>query len=148
MRWECEIQRVEVTFSNNAEWGHTLHSVLVAGQPIDLHTVCRQPGEDPLPCMWQLLSYRGARRPKITTQSSLSTQSRLFCRKATGTSGSHWLLHLLRTFGKYFLLSKVCDKYLVALWAFGVKIFGNEWLIVLGLWWATWTSRVCSLNIG
>lgn len=58
---------------------------------------------------------------------------RLFCRKATGTSGSHWLLHLLRTFGKYFLLSKVCDKYLVALWAFGVKIFGNEWLIVLGL---------------
>lgn len=147
MRWECEIQRVEVTFSNNAEWGDTLHSVLVTGQPIDLHTNS-QVRILYLACGRQLLSYHGAKRSKITTQSYLSTQSRLFCRKATGTSGSHWLFHLLRTFGKYFLLSKVCDKYLVTLWGFGVKILGNEWFIVLGLWWATWTSRVCSLNIG
>lgn len=114
-----------------------------------LRTVCKLPGEDPLPsCCRQLPSYTDAKRPKILPQSHLSTQSRLFCREAIGTSGSHWLLHLLRTFGKYFLLSKVCDKYLVALWGFWVKILGKEWLIVLGLWWVTWTFRACSLNIG
>lgn len=36
----------------------------------------------------------------------------------------------------------------MALWGFWVKIFGKEWLIVLGLWWVTWTFRACSLNIG
>lgn len=101
-----------------------------------------------LGCGRQLPSYTDAKRPKLLPQSHLSTQLRLFCREAIGTSGSHWLLHLLRTSEKYFLLSKVCDKYLLALWGFWVKTLGKKWLIVLGLWWVTWTFGACSLNIG
>lgn len=150
MRWACEIERVGVTFSNNAEWRDTLHSVLVAGQPTDLHTVCKLPGEDPLPCMGQAVVFiHWCQETQNYYPRAIWAPSRHpFYREAIGTSGSHWLFHLLRTFGKYFLLSKVCDKYLVALWGFWVKLFGKEWLIVLGLWWVTWTFRVCSLNIG
>lgn len=81
--------------------------------------------------------------------SHLSTPD-VILEESNGTSGSHWLL-LLRTFGGHLLLCKVCDKCLVVLWGFWVKRFGNQRLIVLGLWWEICTSLlfgVCSLNKG
>lgn len=71
--------------------------------------------------------------------------------ESNGTSGSHWILLPLRTFGGHLPLCEVRDKCLVVLWGFWVKGFGSQWLIVLGVWWEICTSllfRACSLNKG
>lgn len=121
-------------------------------------------GVDTLPCLWQAAAFLhwcletqnywpGEKQMSWSqlcwvTPEPAEHPVEVILQESNGTCGSHWLLLLLKTFGECFLLSKVCDKYLVALWGFWVKMFGKQWLIVLGLWWVTWTFRACSLNKG
>lgn len=124
------------------------------------------PGMDPLPCLWQAAAliyccldtqnHWPGENPMSWSQlcwvnpMQVSSQLRLSCREAMRHMGAIGFSSYKGLLESVLCLSEVCDKYLVAPWWFGVKRFGIQHLIVLGLWWVTCTFlpySVCSFKI-